>query len=224
VVGEGAQQTDVALGVVGHALQVAHRIRKARQLLEAGEMIAVAAAGLASRTSRLRSAEWLRALIESAPAVRPPRAVGPGRRDRSGCPVATLGPRVAPNIYERDGFVVTLWTYYEPATAGEVSPADYATALKRLHAGMRKFIREPRQLREAGEQLIPVASIVGSVDGASQLSTGPSGPSVIELAPAWATYWSPCARASHSRPSRCGHGAASTTFSTAIIGSQQPGP
>jgi hypothetical protein len=27
----------------------------------------------------------------------------------------------------------------------------------------------PRQLREAGEQLIPVASIVGSVDGASQL-------------------------------------------------------
>jgi hypothetical protein len=32
-----------------------------------------------------------------------------------------------------------------------------------------QFIREPRQLREAGEQLIPVASIVGSVDGASQL-------------------------------------------------------
>ena len=29
--------------------------------------------------------------------------------------------------------------------------------------------REPRQLREAGEQFIPVASIVGSVDGASQL-------------------------------------------------------
>ena len=45
---------------------------------------------------------------------------------------------MAPNIYERDGFVVTLWTYYEPATAGEVSPADYATALERLHAGMRK--------------------------------------------------------------------------------------
>jgi hypothetical protein len=29
--------------------------------------------------------------------------------------------------------------------------------------------RGPRQLREAGEQFIPVASIVGSVDGASQL-------------------------------------------------------
>jgi hypothetical protein len=34
---------------------------------------------------------------------------------------------------------------------------------------LQQFIREPRQLREAGEQLILVASIVGSVDGASQL-------------------------------------------------------
>jgi aminoglycoside phosphotransferase (APT) family kinase protein len=56
-----------------------------------------------------------------------------------GCPVATLEPRVAPGAYERDGFVVTLWTYYEPVTSREVSPADYANALKRLHAGMRKI-------------------------------------------------------------------------------------
>ncbi len=42
-----------------------------------------------------------------------------------------------PRVYERDGFVVTLWTYYEPATPREVSPADYANALERLHAGMR---------------------------------------------------------------------------------------
>jgi len=34
---------------------------------------------------------------------------------------------------------------------------------------LQQLIREPRQLREAGEQFIPVASIVGSVDGASQL-------------------------------------------------------
>jgi hypothetical protein len=54
------------------------------------------------------------------------------------CPVAALEPRVAPRAYERDGFVVTLWTYYEPAP-GEVSPADYAKALERLHAGMRKL-------------------------------------------------------------------------------------
>jgi thiamine kinase-like enzyme len=57
----------------------------------------------------------------------------------SGCPVAALEPRVEPRVYERDGFVVTLWTYYEPATPREVSPADYANALKRLHAGMRKL-------------------------------------------------------------------------------------
>ena len=52
-------------------------------------------------------------------------------------PVAALEPRVEPRVYERDGFVVTLWTYYEPATPREVSPADYASALERLHAGMR---------------------------------------------------------------------------------------
>jgi hypothetical protein len=37
------------------------------------------------------------------------------RLAESGCPVATLEPRVAPRVYERDGFVVTLWTSYEPA-------------------------------------------------------------------------------------------------------------
>jgi Phosphotransferase enzyme family len=59
------------------------------------------------------------------------------RLAESGCPVAVLEPRVDPRVYERDGFVVTLWTYYEPAAPREVSPADYASALERLHAGMR---------------------------------------------------------------------------------------
>jgi hypothetical protein len=52
------------------------------------------------------------------------------------CPVAALEPRVQPLVYERDGFAVTLWTYYAPV-AREASPADYADALERLHAGMR---------------------------------------------------------------------------------------
>jgi Phosphotransferase enzyme family len=52
-------------------------------------------------------------------------------------PVAALEPRVEARVYERDGFVVTLWTYYEPMTPDEVAPADYANALARLHAGMR---------------------------------------------------------------------------------------
>jgi Phosphotransferase enzyme family len=57
----------------------------------------------------------------------------------TGCPVAALDPRVEQRVYERDGFVVTLWAYYEPATPREVSPAEYANALERLHAGMRKL-------------------------------------------------------------------------------------
>jgi hypothetical protein len=57
----------------------------------------------------------------------------------SECPVAALEPRVEPRVYERDGFVVTLWTYYERVTPREVSPDDYANALERLHAGMREL-------------------------------------------------------------------------------------
>jgi len=52
----------------------------------------------------------------------------------SGGPVAALED---PRVHERDGFVVTLWTYYEPAVPRRVSPADYARALSRLHAGLR---------------------------------------------------------------------------------------
>jgi Ser/Thr protein kinase RdoA (MazF antagonist) len=54
-------------------------------------------------------------------------------------PVAALEPRVEPRVYERDGFAITLWTCYDPATPQEVAPADYADALVRLHAGMRKL-------------------------------------------------------------------------------------
>ncbi len=61
------------------------------------------------------------------------------RLAEAGCPVATLEPRVPPRVYEHDGYVVTLWSYYEAAAAGEVSAADYAVALKRLHAGMRQI-------------------------------------------------------------------------------------
>ena len=54
-------------------------------------------------------------------------------------PVAVLEPRVEPRVYVRDGFVVTLWTYYEPVSFREVGPRDYARALERLHAGMRQI-------------------------------------------------------------------------------------
>ncbi len=59
------------------------------------------------------------------------------RLAKVGSPVGLLEPRVEPRVYTRGGFAVTLWTYYEPATP-HVSPAGYARALERLHAGMRK--------------------------------------------------------------------------------------
>jgi len=57
----------------------------------------------------------------------------------TGCPVAALEPRVEPRVHERDGFVITLWTYYEPVTPPDVSPSLYGDALGRLHAGMREL-------------------------------------------------------------------------------------
>jgi hypothetical protein len=54
----------------------------------------------------------------------------------TGSPVAALEPRVEARGYQRDGFEITLWTYYEPATP-QVPPTAYADALERLHAGMR---------------------------------------------------------------------------------------
>jgi hypothetical protein len=54
-------------------------------------------------------------------------------------PVAALERRVQPLVYERDGFAITLWTYYQPVAPREASPGDYADALERLHAGMREL-------------------------------------------------------------------------------------
>lgn len=59
-----------------------------------------------------------------------------GRLAEAGCPAAALDPRVPPRVCERDGFAITLWTYYPPV-APDLAPADYADALWRLHAGMR---------------------------------------------------------------------------------------
>ena len=59
------------------------------------------------------------------------------RLAQAGCPVGVSEPHVAPIVYARDGFAVTLWTYYEPVPT-HISPIDYAEALKRLHDGMRE--------------------------------------------------------------------------------------
>jgi aminoglycoside phosphotransferase (APT) family kinase protein len=54
-------------------------------------------------------------------------------------PVAELEPRAEPCVYVRDGFAVTLWTYYESVPPRDIEPSDYARALERLHAGMRQI-------------------------------------------------------------------------------------
>ena len=54
-------------------------------------------------------------------------------------PVAALEPRVEPRVYVRDGFVINMWTHYEPVSLEEIAPAEYAHALERLHAGMRQI-------------------------------------------------------------------------------------
>jgi hypothetical protein len=52
-------------------------------------------------------------------------------------PVGVLEPRAEPRVYVREGFALTLWTYYEQV--GAIAPADYANALLRIHAGLRQI-------------------------------------------------------------------------------------
>jgi hypothetical protein len=88
------------------------------------------------------------------------------RLAETGSPVAALEPRVAPRGYQRDGFDVTLWTYYEPS-ALEIAPAAYADALARLHAGMRTLdVPTPHFT----DRVAHAEQIVTSRDGASALT------------------------------------------------------
>ncbi len=52
-------------------------------------------------------------------------------------PVAALEAMVEPRVYQGDGFAITFWTYYDGRSPDQLSPAAYAHALARLHAGMR---------------------------------------------------------------------------------------
>jgi hypothetical protein len=86
-------------------------------------------------------------------------------------PVGALEPRVPPRVYERDGFTVTLWTYYEPVALREVSPAVYASALEGLHAGMRKLdVLTPHftDRVEEAQQLVESSSLTPELAGADR--------------------------------------------------------
>lgn len=64
----------------------------------------------------------------------------------TGAPLATLDPRVEPHVYEHGEFAVTVWTYYAPVPPNRIAPAEYADALSRLHAGMRRADLSDRRL------------------------------------------------------------------------------
>lgn len=67
-------------------------------------------------------------------------------------PVAALEPRVEPRVYERDGFAVTLWTYYEVVAHDPDFSDAYAGVLQSLHSGMRSVqIATPHFLDRAAE-------------------------------------------------------------------------
>ncbi len=51
-------------------------------------------------------------------------------------PIAGPDPRVPPHVFERDGFTLTFWTYFEPLAGTRFEPSEYAAALRRLHEAM----------------------------------------------------------------------------------------
>ena len=72
------------------------------------------------------------------------------------CPVAAPDPRVEPRVYASDGFDITLWTYYEPVEPQEIPPGEYAEALARLHAGMRRVAMPTPHFTDRVEEAQPL--------------------------------------------------------------------
>ena len=62
-------------------------------------------------------------------------------------PVASLDAGVKPRVYERDGFAVTFWTYYELRTADELLPVQDADALQRCTRVCEDSTSRPRTSR-----------------------------------------------------------------------------
>ncbi|MEU8230632.1 aminoglycoside phosphotransferase family protein [Actinoplanes sp. NPDC048967] len=110
-----ALSTASSLGLAAHDAVVLHNSNKLTLRLRPGDVLArVAPAAHQSAQFELDIAQRL---VEV------------------GSPVAALE---RPEVFAQDEFVVTFWTYYEPVTTQAIPPADYAAALERLHAGMRR--------------------------------------------------------------------------------------
>lgn len=89
------------------------------------------------------------------------------RLSAMGSPVAALEARVEARVYERDGFAVTWWTYYEVVTPAQDSPAEYAAALHRLHADLRGVeVAAPHVM----ERVAQAARVVANRDASPALA------------------------------------------------------
>jgi hypothetical protein len=53
--------------------------------------------------------------------------------------VAPIDPRVEPRSFLHSGFKIAIWAYFEPVQSRRIPPAEYAQALARLHAGLRRI-------------------------------------------------------------------------------------
>jgi hypothetical protein len=82
-------------------------------------------------------------------------------------PMALLEPRVAPGVYVHEGFVVTFWTHFEPVSPREVGPSEYAQALGRMHAGMRKVFDPPAP--HFTDRVADAQRVVGNPDQSPEL-------------------------------------------------------
>lgn len=82
-------------------------------------------------------------------------------------PAALLEPRVAQAVYVHEGFVVTFWTYFDPVPPAVVGPGEYAQALERMHAGMRKIAHPPAP--HFTDRVAEALRVVGSPDQSPEL-------------------------------------------------------
>ena len=84
-------------------------------------------------------------------------------------PVAPLDYRIEPRVYVRDGFAVTLWAYYEPMVPADVPPAEYAEALRRMHASMRRLDLSAPHF---SDRVAEAHALVADADESPELGTG----------------------------------------------------
>ncbi|HEV2527176.1 MAG TPA: phosphotransferase [Thermomicrobiales bacterium] len=91
-----------------------------------------------------------------------------GRLTEIGCPVGPMDPRAEPLVYERGAFGVTLWDYCEPV-ARRLSPVDFARALERLHAGMRRIDVSVPGFRD---RITEAEEIIANPDRSPELAAG----------------------------------------------------